>query len=80
MSNSEEYCGLACGELLEKQDEILSFCIEHAKYDPEFAPKMVQKLIDRCNEVKTELMTDLINLQALVGITQSTTKPQLRIN
>jgi hypothetical protein len=54
------YCGLSCTELLEKQQEILDLCIEHAKYDPEFAPKMVQRLIDKCNETKTELMSEII--------------------
>lgn len=55
MSEHKEYCGLMCGELLEKQQELLDLCIEHAKYDPYFAPKMVQKLIDKCEEVKSEL-------------------------
>ena len=53
----QKYCGLDCGLLLDQLDEILEQCRIHSKYDPEFAPVMVQKLIDRCNEVKTELTT-----------------------
>ena len=56
----KEYCGLACDLLLEDLDKILKHCITHSKYDPIFAPKMIQILIDRCNEVKTELMRNVI--------------------
>lgn len=56
LKEGEQYCGLSCGELLEHQQEILDLCIEHAKYDPWFAPIMVQKLIDLCCEVKTNLL------------------------
>lgn len=54
------YCGLDCSLLLEQLDKILEQCKVHADYDPVFAPKMVQKLIDKCNEVKTELMQNVI--------------------
>jgi hypothetical protein len=50
------YCGLDCGELLEKQKELLDLCIEHSKYDSEFAPVMVQKLINQAEEVKAILL------------------------
>jgi len=52
----DEYCGLVCGFLLDDLQKILDQCITHAKYDPEFAPVMVQRLIDKCEETKTELM------------------------
>ncbi len=52
----EEYCGLLCDELLEKQKELLDLCIEHSKYDSEFAPVMVQKLISQAEEVKATLL------------------------
>jgi len=52
----DEYCGLVCGFLLDDQQKILDLCIEHAKYDPVFAPIMVQKLIDKCLEVKSLLV------------------------
>lgn len=55
-----KYCGLDCGLLLEQLDGILEQCRIHSKYDREFAPKMVQKLIDRCNETKTDLMGEVI--------------------
>ena len=56
MSNSQdEYCGLDCAALLERLDDILSECKTHEQYDPEFAPKMVQKLIDRCIQVKADM-------------------------
>lgn len=47
---------MSCTELMEQLDSILKHCIVHSDYDAEFAPVMVQRLIDRCNEVKTELM------------------------
>ena len=50
-----EYCGLDCSLLLEQLDEILEPIIEHSKYDPKFAPIMVQKIIDKCYEVKSIL-------------------------
>lgn len=58
--HNDGYCGMACTELMEDLDEILKHCIVHSDYDPEFAPVMVQRLIDRCNEVKTELMCKLL--------------------
>ena len=55
------YCGLDCAELLERLDDILEQCRIHSEYGGvEFAPVMVQKLIDRCNETKTELMHRVI--------------------
>lgn len=54
--DDEEYCGLVCGFLLADQQEILDQCIEHAKYDPKFAPVMVDKLIDLCNKAKNTIM------------------------
>lgn len=60
MKEGDNYCGMACTELMEDLDKILEHCIIHSKYDPVFAPKMVQRLIDRCNEVKTDLMTKQI--------------------
>jgi hypothetical protein len=54
------YCGLDCSLLLEQLDKILEPVIEHSKYDAEFAPVMVQKLIDKCNQTKTDLMSELI--------------------
>jgi hypothetical protein len=71
------YCGLDCGLLLDQLDEILKHCQIHAKYDPVFAPKMVQKLIDRCNEVKSELMYDAVHIESLVGI-KNTEQSSLR--
>lgn len=56
MKEGNNYCGLDCGELLEKQQELLDLCIEHAKYDRYFAPIMVQKLIDQAMKVKMDLM------------------------
>lgn len=69
--SSYSYCGLDCSLLLDQLDEILEPIIIHGKYDVEFAPVMVQKLIDRCNEVKTELMTNLLQAKALVGISSA---------
>ena len=54
------YCGLDCSLLLERLEEILQDCKTHAEYDPIFAPKMVQKLIDKCEEVKSELMYEAL--------------------
>lgn len=59
----DAYCGLDCGLLLDQLDKILEQCRIHSDYDPIFAPKMVQKLIDKCNETKTELMTKQIEWQ-----------------
>jgi hypothetical protein len=56
MKEGDGYCGLACGELLEKQQEILDLCIEHAKYDPVFAPVMIDKLIAKCEGAKSLLV------------------------
>jgi hypothetical protein len=55
-----DYCGLDCSFLLEQLDFILDMIKMHGDYDAEFAPVMVQKLIDRCNEVKTELMMNAL--------------------
>lgn len=63
-SGKDGYCGLVCGELLEDQQKILDLCIEHAKYDPVFAPIMIQKLIDKCKEAQSLLLLLLL----LVGI------------
>lgn len=52
----DTYCGMACDFLLEDQQKILDLCIEHAKYDPVFAPIMIQKLIDKCLEAKALLV------------------------
>jgi hypothetical protein len=46
------YCGLVCGYLLEDQQKILDQCITHYKWDPSFAPVMVDKLIDLCEKAK----------------------------
>lgn len=56
MKEGDDYCGLNCSELLEQLDKILQQCRTHSEYDAEFAPVMVQRLIDKCNETKTELM------------------------
>lgn len=61
MKEGDEYCGLDCSLLLEQLDEILQPIIEHADYDPVFAPKMIQKLIDKCEEVKSNLMYEALN-------------------
>lgn len=58
MKEGDQYCGLDCSLLMEQLNEILKPIIDHANYDPVFAPKMVQKLIDKCEEVKSELMYD----------------------
>lgn len=57
----DKYCGLVCGELLEKQQELLDLCIEHAKYDPKFAPVMIDKLIAQCQEAKKSLLVTITN-------------------
>lgn len=49
------YCGLVCGSLLEEQQKILDQCIIHYKYDPTFAPQMVDKLIDLCVKTKAAM-------------------------
>jgi len=49
------YCGMACDILLEDQMKILQHCIVHSDYDAEFAPIMVQRLIDQAEEVKNKL-------------------------
>jgi hypothetical protein len=57
-SQKDNYCGLDCGLLLDQQKEILQHCITHSKYDPVFAPVMVQKLIDQAEQVKKQLLTN----------------------
>lgn len=47
---------MACDMLLEDQMKILKHCIKHAEYDAEFAPIMVQRLIDQAEKVKQELI------------------------
>ena len=53
---TKDYCGLDCGLLLDQQQAILEQCITHSKYDPIFAPVMVQKLIDQAEQVKKQLL------------------------
>ena len=53
----DDYCGLVCGFLLDDQQKILDLCIEHAKYDPVFAPVMIDKLIAKCEEAKALLVS-----------------------
>ena len=53
-----EYCGMACTALLEDQMKILEQCILHSKYDKEFAPIMVQRLIDQAQQVKDRLESE----------------------
>ena len=56
MKEADDYCGLVCDILLEKQQKLLDLCIEHAKYDPKFAPIMIDKLIDQAQKAKGSLV------------------------
>jgi hypothetical protein len=63
MKDGDDYCGLACGELLEKQAELLNLCLIHAKYDPVFAPVMIDRLIAKCEEAKQSLLVGINNVE-----------------
>lgn len=51
----ETYCGLVCAELVDELQSILDRVIVHSKYDPIFAPVMIDRLIAQCQEAKTRL-------------------------
>lgn len=54
-NDDSDYCGLVCGFLLADQQEILDRCIEHAKYDHDFALVMIDKLIAKCMDAKASI-------------------------
>ena len=50
-----EYCGFVCGFALEDIQKVLDEIKDFSQYNPEFARTMLDKIIDKINETRTEL-------------------------
>jgi hypothetical protein len=50
-----EYCGFVCGFALEDIQKVLDEIKDFSKYNPEFARVMLDKIIKKVDETRTEL-------------------------
>ena len=50
-----EYCGFVCGFALEDIQKVLDEIKDFSQYNPEFARTMLDKIIQKVNETRTEL-------------------------
>ena len=50
-----EYCGFVCGFALEDIQKVLDEIKDFSQYNPEFARTMLDKIIQKVNDTRTEL-------------------------
>jgi hypothetical protein len=50
-----EYCGFVCGFALEDIQKVLDEIKDFSNYNPEFARTMLDKIIQKVNDTRTEL-------------------------
>jgi hypothetical protein len=50
-----QYCGFSCGDKLDELQAICDEVIDFSKYNPEFAPVMLDKLAAVINETRSKL-------------------------
>jgi hypothetical protein len=55
LKSNDNYCGFACGFALEDIQKVLDEIKDFAKYNPEFADEMLQKIMHRVVDTRAEL-------------------------
>jgi hypothetical protein len=55
LKSNSEYCGFVCGFALEDIQKVLDVIKQFSEYNPGFAREMLDKIIQRVNDTRTEL-------------------------
>jgi hypothetical protein len=55
LKSNSEYCGFVCGFALEDIQKVLDEIKQFSEYNPGFAREMLDKIIQRVNDTRTEL-------------------------
>jgi hypothetical protein len=50
-----KFCGYSCGEKMDAFQEILDETIDFSKYNPEFAPEMLDRFENKIKEARAKL-------------------------
>lgn len=55
LKSDDNYCGFVCGFALEDIQKVLDEIKDFSNYNPEFARTMLDKIIQKVNDTRTEL-------------------------